>query len=112
MTYALPNLTTGATGGIDEALVDVVTAVPSFIPMTLVFVYLTILLGGVVRQKRRFGTADIPMWATIAGLGTLTVTLLLSLKEGLMQPYVLSIVAVLTIFSGIWLFFDRNRNEI
>lgn len=106
--YDVPNMS----NGIDELLVGTVTEVSSFTPMFLLFVFLTVLIGGAVNQKRRSGTVDLPMWSVMASISTLVVSLILTLKSGLIQMEVLSIVVVITIFSGMWLFFDRNRNEI
>jgi hypothetical protein len=106
--YNPPNLSSG----MDELLIGTVTAVPEFTSYFLAFVYLTMLLGGATAQKRRIGSADIPMWSTIASLTTLLIALPLTLTLGLIQIEVLSVVVVITIFSGIWLFLDRNRNEI
>ncbi|MAH48476.1 hypothetical protein CMI37_21805 [Candidatus Pacearchaeota archaeon] len=106
--YDAPNLTSG----IDDTIVSVITAVPAFTPMLLVFIYGTVLIGGAVSQKRRLGTADIPMWSTIAAIATLMVALPLTLNVGFIQLEVLSIIVVVTIFSGLWLFLDRNRNEV
>lgn len=106
--YEAPNMTEG----IDDAILDIVTAVPSFIPMFLVFIFGIVLIGGIISQRRKIGTADFPMWTTLASISTLIVTLPLTLLEGLIQVQVLSIVVIVTIFSGFWLFLDRNRNEI
>jgi len=106
--YTQPNLT----GGIDNAILDVVTEVPSLTPLLLLFVFLVVFIGGMVRQKRRLGTADVPMWATIASISTIMISLPLTLTTGLIQLEVLAIVVVITIFSGLWLFLSRNRNEI
>ena len=105
--YTPPNLT----GGIDDAFLDVVTEVPAFIPSFLFFIWFVIFLGGSMSQKRKLGSADMPMWATIASMGTLLVTLPLTLLAGLISLNYLSIIVVVTIFSGLWLFLDRNRNE-
>ena len=106
--YTAPNMSSG----FDDALVGVVTAVPSFIPAFLFFVFGVIFLGGTIAQKKRLGSADMPMWAANASLITMVVSLLLSLRQGLMSIQVLGVVITITIASGVWLFFDRNRNEI
>ncbi|KYK20690.1 hypothetical protein AYK24_09875 [Thermoplasmatales archaeon SG8-52-4] len=107
-TYELPNMTEG----IDEALVDTVSAVPVFTPLLLLFIFLIVLIGGAVKQKFRTGTADVPMWMTLASIVTLIISLILTLRSGLIQGEVVAIVIAMTILSGAWLFFDRNRNEI
>ena len=106
--YTLPNLSTG----IDDAIIDTATAVPVFIPMFLLFIFGIVFLGGFTSQKRRLGNADMPMWATIASLSTLMVSLPLTLVSEIINLTTLSIVVTITIVSGLWLFLSRNRNEI
>jgi hypothetical protein len=106
--YDTPNLTSG----IDDALVDVATSVPILIPLLLFFVFTIVLMGGMNRQKARTGSADMPMWASIASLSTLTIALGLTLTEGLIDLTTLAIVVVITVLSGLWLFLSRNKNEI
>ena len=101
-----------STSGIDNILVDTVNAVPSFTPLLLLFIFLVILIGGATKQKRRIGTADIPMWMTLASVCTLMIALPLTLTTGLISLTTLVIVVTITITSGIWFFLDRNRNEI
>lgn len=106
--YTLPN----ATGGIDDIVIQTVSAVPAFIPLILLFVFFVVFLGGISRQKARTGTADYPMWATVASLSTLMISLLMSLKEGFIRLDWLVIVVVITIFSGVWLFLDKRQSEV
>lgn len=106
--YNLPN----STEGLDNIFVEVVTAEPSFIPLLMAFTFFLIFLGGISRQKMRSGTADYPLWAVVASLGTYLVTLVLSLTAGLINIWWLSIVTVVTMFSGIWLFLDRKMSEV
>jgi len=105
--YTLPN----ATGGVDEAVVGLSAQVPIFTPMFLFFIFGVVLLGGSTAQKKRSGTVDMPFWTVLASMSILITSLLLSIKPGLIQLQVLSIVVVITIFSGVWFFLDRNRNE-
>lgn len=106
--YDMPNMS----NGIDDALIGTVSTVPVFTPMLLVFVFMIVLIGGSLSQRRKVGTTDMPMWVTIASISTMMVAMPMTLVAGLIQIEVLSIVVVITIFSGVWLFFDRNRNEI
>jgi len=105
--YTFPNLS----GGIDESLVGTVKAVPSFIPFFLMFVFGVIFIGGVVSQKRRTGTADFPMWATVSSLATFMVSLPLTLVTGIISVPTLATVITITIVSGLWLFLSRGRFE-
>mgnify|MGYP001460601752 CR=1 FL=1 len=106
--YNQPNLT----DGIDQALVDVAIAVPSFVPMFLIFIYATIFIGGAISQKRRTGFADIPMWATISAISTLMISLPMTIISGMLDIDVLALIVTITIASGVWLFLDRRNTEI
>ena len=106
--YELPNMS----GGIDDALIGTASAVPAFTPMLLIFVFATVLLGGILSQKRRMGVVDFPLWTTIASLSTFMTALPLTLATGLIDLTTLSIVVAITIFSGIWFFTSHNRNEV
>ena len=52
--YETPNLT----GGIDEAIIDIATTVPLFVPMFLMFIFFLVLISGTLKQKRRSGRKD------------------------------------------------------
>ena len=106
--YDLPN----ATGSADAVLYQTVTALPSFIPLLLVFVFFLVMLGGISRQKARTGTADYPMWSVVASLSTFLIALILTLNSGLINIRWLVIVVVITIFSGVWLFLSKKMGEI
>ena len=106
--YNPPNMT----DGIDSILVGTASEVPAFIPSMLFFIFLTVWLGGIISQKRRMGNSDIPMWTVMASLSTLMIALVLTLIEGLMQIEILGLITAVVISSGIWLFLDRNRNEV
>lgn len=105
--YSLPNSTTG----VDSILVDTASAVPSFIPMFLLFIYSIILIGGTTSQKQRTGYADFSLWSTLAGVATLIVTLPLTIIQGIVQIEVLAIVVVVTSLSGLWFFMSKGRYE-
>jgi hypothetical protein len=105
--YTQPNLTSG----IDDALVDIATAVPAFSIGTLFFVYFTILLGGIFSQDKRQGYADVAMWNLLASVSTFLVSLLMTIKEGIIAGWVLGVVVAITILSGFWYFMGSGRNE-
>ena len=107
-TYDVPNFTTG----VDGVLVDVVQQVPSFIGAFLFFVWALVFLGGTASQKARSGWADSPMWAVMASISTVMLTIILSLTAGLMDTLTFGIVIGVTIFSSIWLFMSRGRGEV
>jgi len=104
--YEQPNLTGN---GIDEVLVGITTSVPIFTPMALFFIFAVVFITGVRKQKMTTGFGDAPLWATIAGIVTSMVALLLSLKSGLIQLETLVITITITIASGIWLFTSKDR---
>jgi len=106
--YDTPNLTTG----IDEAIVDIVTTVPIFSPMLLVFIFFVVLIGGSTAQRKREGYSDMPMWSALASLSTFLIALAMTIADGVISLLTLSIVITLVIGSGLWLFLDRNRREV
>ena len=95
--------------GIDEVLGEVTLAVPIFTPMFLLFVFGVIFISGYRKQKQDSGVGDAPQWATIAGVVTTIVALILSTRTGLIDLATVVIVIVITIFSGIWLFSSRDK---
>jgi len=106
--YNLPNSTTG----IDAIIVDTATAVPIFIPMLLMFIFVTVLLGGSTAQRKRTGFSDLPLWSVLASISTLMVSLPLTLVVGIINVLTLSIVVVVTLLCGLWFFTSRNRYEV
>jgi len=106
--YDLPNSTTG----MDDILVETITAVPSFTPLLLLFVFFVVFLGGISRQKLKTGTADYAMWSVVASLATFMIALIMSMVEGIIRLDWLIIVVAVTIFSGVWLFLDRRQSEV
>lgn len=105
-TYNLPNGTTP-----DEILGSISTSVPVLPIMLLVFSWFVIFLGGVLRQNTKSGYADLPMWASIASLGCLLLSLVLTVRSGFIVLEVLMVVIAVTIFSGVWFFLSRGRYE-
>ena len=107
MGYAIPS---GNTTGIDNMIVDVVTAVPIFVPSLLLFIYFVVFLTGFRKQSERSSTGgDMPLWGTIAGIVTSIVALILSTREGLITLPILVMPIVITIVSAIWLFASKDR---
>ncbi len=106
--YTLPN----ATDGLDNILVQTVSAVPGFVPLLLTFFYFLIFLGGISRQKATTGTADYAMWSVVASMSTFMIALIMSTITGLLRLDWLIITLVVAIFSAVWLFFDRKPSEL
>jgi uncharacterized membrane protein YjjP (DUF1212 family) len=106
--YTLPN----ATSGIDAIAVQTLTAVPSFTPLLLFFIFMLVFLTGTARQKARTGNADFPQWSVVASISTLMASLVLSTISGLIQTDYLVIVVVVTILSGVWFFLDQKQSEV
>lgn len=107
-TYEMPNMS----GGFDNTLVELNNEVGVFVPFTLLFVFFLIFLGGITRQKAKSGYADVPLWSTLASMGTLLVTLAMSLADGLINNLTLAVVIVLTILSFIWLALGSTNREV
>lgn len=107
---APPNYTLfNATGGMDDVLVSVGTSIPPFIPFLLVFVWVIVFAGGSAAQNTRTGRSDSPVWAVMASLATFLVSLVLSIKSGVISPLILSMTVGITILSAIWLFLTKDR---
>lgn len=102
----------GNTTGIDNILIDTIASVPAFTPLLLLFVFFVVFLGGIGKQKARTGTADYPMWATVASISMFITALIMTLAEGIIRLEWLVIVVVITIFSGVWLFLDKRGSEV
>jgi Fe2+ transport system protein B len=109
LLYRLPNNTTG---GMDQIVVDTVTALPSFTPLLLVFVFGVVAIGGIFRQRLRTGTADYAMWVSLASISTLIISLIMSVISGIVRLDQLVIVLAVTILSAVWLFLDRKNTEL
>jgi len=106
--YELPN----ATGGIDAIASETFGTFPWMGALILLFVYLTVFLGGMTRQKIRTGTADYSAWSVIASLSIFIIALLFSVSSGFIQMDWLAIVLGITILSAVWFFLDRRASEI
>jgi len=106
--YNLPN----STSGMDQITSDLLVQVPFVTPLILLFVFLLIFIGGIVRQTVRTGSADYPSWAVVASISTLLPTLALSVSSGFINLDVLIIVVTLNILSATWLFLDRRITEV
>ena len=105
--FAEPNLTSG----IDDALVSTAQSVTIFPIMALIFVFTLVFLGGSANQKRRVGTADYPFWSVLAGLATTFLSLLFTLREGVINIVTLSIVVAITVLCSVWFFLSKVRGE-
>ena len=105
--YKQPSLT----GGMDQSLVEIITAVPSFTIGLLLFVYGVVFLGGTATQKRLGGYADYPLWSLLASVSVGMIAMLLSIKSGLIQGEVLGVVISLILISGFWFFLSKGRGE-
>ena len=104
--YEIPALNgTGA----NEILSEVTSAVPIFVPMLLVFIFFVTFIATYRKQRETSTFTDIPLLATISGVITTVVALILSMGTGLIDMLTLTIVIAATIFFGIWLLASRDR---
>ena len=106
--YDLPN----ATSGLDAVVVDTFSVFPFMSSLILLFVYLTVFLGGITRQTIRSGTADYSAWALIAAMATLLPALIFSISAGFIQLDWLIIVVAVNIIGAVWFFLDRKPSEV
>ena len=95
--------------GVDEVVADVALAVPVFTPMFLFFIFGVTFITLYNKQKERSGFGDTPLCATIGGVITSIVALLMSTVPGIINILTLSITFVLTILAAIWLFSSKDR---
>ena len=106
--YNIPNNSTS----IDRILIDTFAEATFLSPLLLLFTFFVVFLGGIARQKMRTGVADYAMWSVVASLSTLMIALIMSMSVGYIRLDWLVIVVVITIFTGVWLFFDRRQGEL
>lgn len=106
-TFTLGNATTP-----DESIIAIATATGGLFPiMVLVFTWVIIFLGGMQKQNKRFGYSDAPQWATMASLACVLLSLVMTIKEGLISLPTLLIVMGVATLSGVWFFMSRGRFE-
>jgi len=105
-TFSYP---TGVTP--DAVLISASTAVPVFPMMILLFTWAMVFFGGIQRQNARSTYVDVPQWAVLASLSTVLLSLIMTIKEGLISLPVLMIVISVAILSGVWFFLSRGRFE-
>jgi len=107
--YELPNATTGI-----DAIITQMTSGSFywFVPILMLFTWLLVFFGGIIRQRNKDSTSDAPAWATIASLSVLLIATFFSVSAGYIRLDWLVISLVLTIFSGAWLFWDRKAQEV
>lgn len=103
-----PNLT----GGLDETMVEVVSTINTFIPGLLLFVWFTVFLGGSSSQKLRSGYSDWPQWSLLASISTLLISLMLTLKVGLINLETIGVVVGIAIMSALWFFLSKGKGEL
>lgn len=105
-TFNFPNATTP-----DDLLIGVSTTVPVIPILMLFFTWMFVFMGGASKQKNKTGSADLPQWSVLASLSTLLLSLVFTIKEGIITSDILIIVVSITILSGVWFFLSRGRYE-
>jgi len=80
-----------------------------FINMLLFVIWTAITFGLFFNQKRQLGIGDFPMSLAIGGFVTGVVTILLSLVDGMVNPYTYVIVLVVAMLSVLFFLFDRKE---
>ena len=95
--------------GLDNMLVYVATITPAFVPMLLVTIFITI-AGGIYFGTRRIGEGgDIWSASAVAGLVTFVITLIMTLKDGLVNLTIIGISALVSMVSVIALYIHKKR---
>jgi drug/metabolite transporter (DMT)-like permease len=80
-----------------------------FIRLTLFSIFMIILMGLYMNQKRSTGTGDFPASFSVAGFITLIVSVLLRLIEGLVDGYSFAVVIIISVIGVLWLLFGRKE---
>ena len=95
--------------GIDNVLVYIAGTSSAFVPMFLFSFWLIIVLGTFFGTKRFTGQSDFFASMAVASFATFTVTLMMTLKEGLVNGTVFVTVMTITAISAVLLHFSRER---
>lgn len=96
--------------GIDNLLLYVSQSSPVFIPFMLFSIFFIILFTTYSGTKMAKGTGDIILSFVTASMITSLFSLVLRLKEGLINNTILGVVVGLTIVSLLLLFFSGKRD--
>lgn len=105
--YTQPNLSSG----MDDGLIEIATTSQAFPIGLLLFTFIIVLMGGSSAQNRRTGYADMPFWSLLASISCLLLSLIMSLKSGIITGYTLSVVVAINILTAIWFFNSKGRYE-
>ena len=109
-TYEIPSY--NVTSGADSVLVGLSTAVPIFVPAMLLFIYILLFFTMFRKQKNENANgADIPQIATVSGVVTSIVALILSITAGIIGLPTLMTVIVITIASAIWFLSSKESGQ-
>lgn len=95
--------------GLDGILIYLSTAIPLFIPIMLIAIYLAVSMM-IYLGTRKFGQGDIFAALSAGGFFTAVVGTMMTLTFGVINYYVLTMVILILILSFIILFLRRNRD--
>lgn len=95
--------------GVDNLLTYVAVQVPAFIPLLLFAIFFIITLSIYFGTKRLNGQGDFFASMAVGSLVTTVIAGLMTLKDGLINTYVLAFCVVLTIVSVVILIFSKER---
>ena len=80
-----------------------------FMPMVLFAFFIIVMIGSFVAQFRFSGRPNFQKSFAVSSFSTFGVAMLMSSKNGLLEPTILIITLVLTILSAMWLFFSSEN---
>jgi len=106
--YTPPNLTSG----VDDALFSIAGSTQAFPIGILLFVFIIVVWGGSTSQKNKIGYADYPMWFLLASLSCLLLSLVMTMRTGLITLSTLGIVIALNILTSFWFFMSKAKGEM
>jgi len=96
------------TPGVHTLFVYVAEIEPIFVPLFLFSFFIILLLASYFSQRRLMNKADFPSSFAVAGYATFMLALAMSLIEGLISPFILTVTVVISIAGTVWLFLPKE----
>ena len=110
MVYEIPSY--NVSSGPDSVLSGLSNAVPSFFPTMLFFIFILIFVTMFRKQKvESQNGADIPQIATVSGVVTSIVALILTMAPGIIGLPTLMTTIGITIASAIWFLASKESGQ-
>lgn len=96
--------------GLDGMLTYVAHVEPIFIPMVLFGFFIIVLVGSFYSSKRlSMGGGDFSVAFAVAGFTTFLVSLVMTLIDGLINPFTVIICLIVAMLGVLFLFFSKKE---